>query len=605
MALSDGSVDELAALLHRAELTPFTSSDDSTRRLLRDGFSSAAAHALVAESATLDTSRVFAAIRGVFADWLRWLVSDESATVRGQATQLALDAADRQHAEHLPGLLDAVECAIDAVNPGRVVAFFERCVAVAPVDRCHQVRAIGLLRAVRASADLDGVRRFRLLGRLGAVRGMADLQRCLADCSLQSSYASDSESLLREALSIPAEDKDTDTEEEIEFRRRAHTWHRMQPAVRTAWLDEMLKARPLGLPAPTTAPRDRTSSPSAVCSRAELQQLIGALADDSVPRRERAAARILASADAISAWAQVLEADLQGRVTLSRVQQQRVAPMLWCWPATVAARERAVSYYPWLSVAQRRKLAVQWLAGWDSGDSHAADMLARLDESELVPLARERALRGEYQLLRLLRPSSSLAMRALVELVGDSAPHEVAHLLAGDGDAEANDSLDPVDPIAGKSAAQLVELIGTKGTAKGLAVRAVHALAECAEQGIVALTALCTDRRPSVRSAALRALRKVAPREHSLDTTVAVLKMETRRDIVLQLMSSLGHGQYEPALPVLFERLTHGDYRIRQGAHAAVRAWGSDVVPALRHACRRARPDRRSIFERLIAELQI
>jgi hypothetical protein len=68
-------------------------------------------------------------------------------------------------------------------------------------------------------------------------------------------------------------------------------------------------------------------------------------------------------------------------------------------------------------------------------------------------------------------------------------------------------------------------------------------------------------------------------------------------------MSSLGHGRHEPSLPALLERPTDRDHRVQQGARSALRAWGRDVIPALRHASRRARPDRRPIYDALIAEL--
>ena len=68
-------------------------------------------------------------------------------------------------------------------------------------------------------------------------------------------------------------------------------------------------------------------------------------------------------------------------------------------------------------------------------------------------------------------------------------------------------------------------------------------------------------------------------------------------------MASLGHGRHEPALPALLERLTDRDYRVRQGARDALLAWGREIVPALRHAARRARPDRRPYYAALIDEL--
>ena len=135
-------------------------------------------------------------------------------------------------------------------------------------------------------------------------------------------------------------------------------------------------------------------------------------------------------------------------------------------------------------------------------------------------------------------------------------------------------------------------------------MRAVHALVAHGERAVAPLASLVVDPRPPVRSAALRALRQVASREQSLDAAAQALAMETRPDVVLQLMKSLGHGRHEPSLPALLERLEHREPRIREGAHEAIRAWGPEVVPELRRAARRARPDRRPAYTALILELE-
>jgi hypothetical protein len=96
----------------------------------------------------------------------------------------------------------------------------------------------------------------------------------------------------------------------------------------------------------------------------------------------------------------------------------------------------------------------------------------------------------------------------------------------------------------------------------------------------------------------------VASREQSLEATARALAMETRRDVMVQLIKSLGHGRHEPSLSVLLDHLHHNDVLVRQGAHAAIRAWGHAVVPALRRAARRARPDRRPAYAALVAELE-
>jgi hypothetical protein len=215
--------------------------------------------------------------------------------------------------------------------------------------------------------------------------------------------------------------------------------------------------------------------------------------------------------------------------------------------------------------------------------------------------------RGDLRLVHVLRPSRSFAMQELVEFVRARSPADVEHLRVPEPGAEApapDDADDPADPIAGREPEDLVALAERKGVAKGLAVRAVHALVEHGERGVAPLARLCTDPRPPVRSAALRALRRVASREVTLEATARALAMETRRDVIVSLCKSLGHGRHEPSLPALLERLHHHDLPVRQGAHAAIRAWGHQAVPALRRAARRARPDRRPAFDALIAELE-
>ena len=134
-------------------------------------------------------------------------------------------------------------------------------------------------------------------------------------------------------------------------------------------------------------------------------------------------------------------------------------------------------------------------------------------------------------------------------------------------------------------------------------MRAIHALARFAEPAIEPLGRFATDRRPPIRSAALRALRTVASRQHTLEVTARVLAMETRRDVTLQLMASLAHGRHEPALPDLLDRVLDRDPRIRDGAISSLRAWGADILPAIHREARRARPDHRRQLEALIETL--
>ncbi len=167
------------------------------------------------------------------------------------------------------------------------------------------------------------------------------------------------------------------------------------------------------------------------------------------------------------------------------------------------------------------------------------------------------------------------------------------HLVADPPEAapEVDDTADPGDPITGQGPDELLALLVGKEVVKGLAVRAVHALVAHGERAVAPLAGLVVDPRPPVRSAALRALRQVASREQSLDAAAQALAMETRPDVVLQLMKSLGHGRHEPSLPALLERLEHREPRIREGAHEAIRAWGPGgrACPASRGPARAPR----------------
>ena len=592
VALAGATADELAAQLHRARLRPIEPKPDPARRLRLEGFSPQAARQLVATRTPELDAQILPVVRLGLADWLAWLGAEPDAP---GAAQLVLDAADATHAEHAGALVELAGSA--GIEPEAVAAFVERGVAGAS-DAPLKLRAIALVRGLARSAGLGGLRRYRLLGRLGAVRTLRDLEACLAECRVRPDVAAESRALLCEALAIPDARSD-DPPALVELRDRARDWFRGEPTA-GAWLAATVAARPLDLPV-LPLPRPAAKPAFQPSSRDDLEALLQALGHRDDHERARVAQRILAWPDAHAAWPAVREAYLAGQVALYGDGLARVASTLTAWPAG----ERALALVPVLSERQVRAFAPAWLDAWAGGDADAGEWLRQVAQDRLLPLVVARARAGQFVFARLLRPSATPAIRALIELAAGSAPGDVAHLReAAAAVAPLADPGDPVDPIAGQPLDALVALIDQKGVDKGLAVRAVHALTAHKERSIEPLARLTRDRRPAVRSAALRALRVVASRERTLEATAAALELETRRDVALGLMASLGHGRYAPSLPSLLERLVDRDHRIRQGAHAALRAWGRDVIPALRHAAKRARPDRRAPFEALIAELE-
>jgi len=606
VALTGATADDLAAQLHRARLRVIDPKPDPARRLRVEGFSPEAARQLVAaRTAELDAARrveldaaILPVVRRGLADWIAWLPAEHD---RAAAVALVLDAADPTHAEHAGALIElARRAGPDRLPPETVAAFVERCVATGG-DPPLKLRAIELVRGLSPSAGLGGLRRYRLLGRLDAVRTLRDLEACLAECRVRPDVAAESAALLGEALAIPAA-RDDDPPELVELREQARDWYRMDGKA-APWLATAVAARPLDLPV-VALPKPPARPPFQPSSRGDLDALLQTLGHRDAQERTRAAQRILAWPDARAAWPAVLEAYLAGQVELDWDGRARVASVLTTW---LHGKARAIVLVRHLTELQIRTFAPAWLDAWGAGDAHADEVLRQVAQDQLIPLVVARARAGQFVFARLLLSCGEPMIRALIEL--GAAPEDVEHLLRWTApnapDApRIDDRHDPVDPIAGKTVDQLVALIDRKGVDKGLAVRAVHALTEHRDRSVEPLDRLTRDRRPAIRSAALRALRVVASRERTLEATAKALELETRRDVALGLMASLGHGRHEPTLPSLLERLTDRDYRIRQGAHAALRAWGREVIPALRHAAKRARPDRRRQFEAVIQELE-
>src|SRR5690606_20122569 len=241
------------------------------------------------------------------------------------------------------------------------------------------------------------------------------------------------------------------------------------------------------------------------------------------------------------------------------------------------------------------------LTAWDRAEPEAELILRAVDQELLIPIVRARAERGDDVLVRLLRPSRSAAMRELVELVAARAPDEVAHLLVTE--AAPSERAEIVDPIEGQRAEQLVALLGERDVEVGLAVRAIHRLAELGDEAGDALVSFTRDRRPRVRSAAFRALRGVVSHERRLAAAVGMLEIETRRDVIASLLATIGHGRHEPGFARVLEYLSDRDSKLRDAAERALLAWGAEAEPLLRRAARKARPDRRRRYQELLARI--
>src|SRR5690606_4454570 len=100
------------------------------------------------------------------------------------------------------------------------------------------------------------------------------------------------------------------------------------------------------------------------------------------------------------------------------------------------------------------------------------------------------------------------------------------------------------------------------------------------ERATDAIARLCVDRRPRIRSAALRALRKLDSRERYLAAVIEVLSIETRKDVIASLLATLAHNRHEPGLAAIIERLWSSDTKLVDVAEQALLAWGPEVLPS-------------------------
>ncbi|PRQ04433.1 hypothetical protein ENSA5_07690 [Enhygromyxa salina] len=599
--LADATPERLADALHRARLRPAPSRPDPTRRLRVEGFSPEAALAVLDCRGREHDDAILRVVRRQLASWVTWLSATPTATTA--AVELVLAAAGTNHGEHVERLLDLAEAEREQLDPALVTAFIDRCVAQPSAKPHARARALDLLRSLAPTAEVRGVHRYRLLARLGAVRGRADLDACLSACRIGPDLVADSERLLSEALSIPSPRDDEPAELEA-VREQVRAWHRKPLDEAAAWLSASLDQRPLDLPRLPDAPTPPRPEPWTPRSERDRAALLDALDSDDPTARELAAARLLAWSDAQASWPAVLERFLTGALTLDSAGLAVLAGQLDSWPRAPESARAAALLIPHLTRLQQRCFVPTWLDSWSRKEPEAAAILARIDQSLLIPHARARAEAGDYGLCRVLRPDASLALAELVAFVHPRAAAQVEHLMprADNPDDDSPSSL--VDPIASLDLDGLAAVIHADEGSIGLAVRAVHALAKHAERGADLLAPLALDRRPRIRSAALRALRKVALPERTLAVTAQVLGIETRRDVILSLISSLGYRRHEPSAPALLEYLTHRDAKLREAAYDTLRAWGRDIAPTLRRASRRARPDRRRVYDELIDELE-
>lgn len=590
VTLADGNANDLAAALHRMRLRPADAKEKTAIDRLRvEGFSVATALDVV-ETLEPETERACVeAVRRCVPEWLRWV---RDADAPADAIGLVLDACGPEHHEQIDAVFELVEAR--EIEASKVGSWIERCVIPKRSVVRWRARAIEVLRSLPADPHWGGGPRHRALQRLDAVVTLADLRRLLDVSRGAPDFAQQSTSLLREVLKIPPESRD-EPKWATKLREEARRWHAFDPDERERWLQWAADLR-LGIvevPRRGTAPKPRFVPRS----QEDLDGLLESLHGDDPKERSRAAGFLLEWADVPDAATRVLAAYLERPFPLGSEQLAQIAAVLERWPES----EHADELVGYLDHRQRRVFMRGWVEAWEGGKAWPEPLIRRCQEA-LLPIAWERARGGDYRLARFVRFDGSLSVEAYARLVEEHAPEEAEHLRREPPPEPSAD--EPLDPINDAGFEALVDLLRDAALAPGLAVRAVHALSRHGEQAIEPLDAHVTDPRPAVRSAALRALRRVAPGDRYLEAAFRVLHMETRRDVVLSLFKTLAHGRHAPALPKIVERLWHRDPRIRRTARDALLAWGHDALPDLHRIASKARPDRRRTIADVIDTIE-
>jgi HEAT repeat protein len=573
IALCDASADEFAARLHRLRRVVAKVKHDICRTLRVEGFSTDGARELVAQWLALGEhneairTSIKLIVRLQLGNWISWL--EQESFSAGLA--LVLTAAEYSDAEHIASLLLLVERDGVYVDADVIVAFIER--AVNPTPSAITIRAIATIRALRASPAIGGLRRFRLLKRLGAVRTVVDLQQALNDCSVSNDVATQSKTLLHEVLAIPPM-RDNEPIALTELRTSADNWFRHGDTT-APWLLTAIDQRPLDMPL-LSALEPAVHTPKHLFSKELLSTLVTDLKDASPVVRKRSAEQLLRWSDAKGSWGHVLDGYLCGDIDLDHANRAVLAKTFSTWPFVddPTAIDRLISLLMYATPQQLHAVVPGWLEQRKRGSFVADRFLHAINDDYLLPFLVAQAHAGEFSATQLIKPSNNSLNRAIVELAKKSGV-DLSHLLVTKSAVTAEPNLaDPTDPIGGATLLELIAIAADTKSKPGLAVRAVHSLTRYGAQSISPLEQLTQDRRPAVRSAALRALKTVASKEQTLVATAAVLTMETRDDVVVSLLKSLGHGRHDPTLVVLIERVTDRNPKVREAARAAICSWG-------------------------------
>ncbi|MFD3649369.1 HEAT repeat domain-containing protein [Streptomyces cyaneofuscatus] len=421
------------------------------------------------------------------------------------------------------------------------------------------------------------------------------------------------------------------------------------PDVRAPLLDWMTALQPLGAPpwtvaetrsAPTPRAQDRVrpGDPDGPHSAARQARLLALLEGDDADHRN-AAARALGGRPEPEVALAVVRAYLRGLVDqlpdagVDRLARTPAGLGVAELGAQGVLPERALHcagrLRPWDLPRLVPMLLDRWQHGPPAVHTAARTVLDRVPADVLAHLLRPRVEAGAHGLLQLLAgrpllrtPELDRVRRRLRDEGRDALADRLV-LVAGPlrgPDAEAEDAaaLDalrapaPGVPAARAQLPALPELLDL--ARRGTPEQTRRALGRLVEEHSptpggapdpalhAVIEELLRHPRAGVRLHAHRASRALFDRAGHARSTVILLS-DPLPDVVRMAVRTLGRASWEPALPELVRLLQHPKPVVRSAAREAVAGFGPAAAPALRRAAAHARPDRRSLYTDLLAQV--